>query len=71
MTSDAGDLLHLGEYKGVAIVSPRDFGSRLKNMTRPVVPRTIVVRHQGWRTGVRAPTLVLLSSFARCNEILT
>jgi putative PIN family toxin of toxin-antitoxin system len=30
VTGDVGDLLHLGEYKGVAIVSPRDFVSRLK-----------------------------------------
>jgi putative PIN family toxin of toxin-antitoxin system len=30
VTGDAGDLLPLGEYKGVAIVSPRDFLSRLK-----------------------------------------
>jgi putative PIN family toxin of toxin-antitoxin system len=31
VTGDAGDLLPLGEYKGVAIVSPRDFLSRLKS----------------------------------------
>lgn len=30
VTGDAGHLLHLGEYRGVAIVSPRDFVSRLK-----------------------------------------
>ena len=30
VTGDVGDLLHLGEYKGVAIVSPREFVSRLK-----------------------------------------
>ena len=30
VTGDAGDLLPLGEYRGVAIVSPRDFLSRLK-----------------------------------------
>ena len=30
VTGDVSDLLHLGEYKGVAIVSPRDFVSRLK-----------------------------------------
>jgi putative PIN family toxin of toxin-antitoxin system len=30
VTGDAGDLLHLGECQGVAIVSPRDFLSRLK-----------------------------------------
>jgi putative PIN family toxin of toxin-antitoxin system len=33
VTGDVGDLLHLGEYKGVPIVSPREFVSRLK--TRP------------------------------------
>lgn len=30
VTGDAGQLLHLGEYRGVTIVSPRDFVSRLK-----------------------------------------
>jgi putative PIN family toxin of toxin-antitoxin system len=30
VTGDVGDLLHLGEYKGVAIVSPREFASVLK-----------------------------------------
>jgi putative PIN family toxin of toxin-antitoxin system len=30
VTGDVGDLLHLREYQGVAIVSPRDFISRLK-----------------------------------------
>ena len=30
VTGDVGDLLHLREYKGVAIVSPREFISRLK-----------------------------------------
>ena len=30
VTGDAGNLLILGEYKGVAIVSPRHFASRLK-----------------------------------------
>jgi putative PIN family toxin of toxin-antitoxin system len=30
VTGDVGDLLHLGEYKGVPIVSPREFVSRLK-----------------------------------------
>lgn len=30
VTGDVGDLLHLREYTGVAIVSPRDFVSRLK-----------------------------------------
>lgn len=31
VTGDVGDLLPLGEYKGVAIVSPRYFVSRLEN----------------------------------------
>ena len=30
VTGDVSDLLHLGKYKGVPIVSPRDFISRLK-----------------------------------------
>ena len=30
VTGDVGDLLHLREYKGVAIVSPREFISRLR-----------------------------------------
>jgi putative PIN family toxin of toxin-antitoxin system len=30
VTGDVGDLLHLREYKGVTIISPRDFFSRLK-----------------------------------------
>lgn len=30
VTGDVGDLLHLQEYKGVAIVSPREFVSVLK-----------------------------------------
>lgn len=29
VTGDVGDLLHLREYKGVAIISPRDFISKL------------------------------------------
>jgi len=30
VTGDVGDLLQLREYKGVAIISPRDFIARLK-----------------------------------------
>jgi hypothetical protein len=30
VTGDVGDLLQLGEYKGIAIVSPRDFIARLR-----------------------------------------
>ena len=29
VTGDVGDLLHLREYKSVAIISPRDFISKL------------------------------------------
>ena len=35
VTVDVGDLLHLREYKGIAIVSPRDFVSRLKIRSGP------------------------------------
>jgi hypothetical protein len=33
VTGDVGDLLHLRDYKGLAIVSPREFISRLKVRT--------------------------------------